>query len=44
MGLLAADNILNAAGHNLWDINADFDRYQEQSLITESGIVPIAEA
>ena len=41
MGLLAAENILQGAGHNLWDINSDFDRYQEQSLITETGLVNV---
>lgn len=42
MGLLAAENILTDANHNLWDINADFDRYQEQSLITESGLIAMS--
>ncbi|HCP92736.1 MAG TPA: hypothetical protein DIU05_01700 [Bacteroidetes bacterium] len=38
MGLLAADNIVNNAGHNLWDINTDYDNYQERSTITAAGL------
>ena len=41
MGLLAAENILSGARHNLWEINADFDRYQESCLITETGLMEI---
>ncbi len=38
MGLLAADNILNATQHDLWCINSDYDNYQESATITESGL------
>jgi protoporphyrinogen oxidase len=38
MGLLAADNIVTNAGHNLWDINTDYDNYQERSTITAAGL------
>lgn len=38
MGLLAAENITKNAGHDLWQINTDYDSYQEQSLITETGL------
>ncbi|MDR0538663.1 MAG: FAD-dependent oxidoreductase [Tannerellaceae bacterium] len=38
MGMLAAENINNKAGHNLWDVNTDYDSYQESSLITETGL------
>jgi protoporphyrinogen oxidase len=38
MGILAADNIVNNSGHNLWDINTDYDNYQERSTITASGL------
>lgn len=38
MGILAADNIVNNAGHNLWDINTDYDNYQERSTITAAGL------
>ena len=39
MGLLAADNVLHAQHHNLWDLNSDFESYQERSLITQTGIM-----
>lgn len=39
MGLLAAENIVKAnTEHNLWDINTDYDNYQERSTITASGL------
>jgi len=38
MGLLAAENITKNAGHDLWVINTDYESYQEQSLITETGL------
>jgi protoporphyrinogen oxidase len=38
MGLLAAENIVHRAGHNLWDINTDYDNYQERSTITAAGL------
>lgn len=38
MGLLAADNIANNTSHNLWDINTDYDNYQERSTITAAGL------
>jgi protoporphyrinogen oxidase len=40
MGILAAENILNNAGHDLWSVNADYDTYQEGCRITETGLVP----
>jgi protoporphyrinogen oxidase len=30
MGILAAENIENGYQHNLWDINTDYDSYQEE--------------
>ena len=39
-GLLAAENVLHAHDHDLWDINSDFASYQEQALITQSGLIP----
>ena len=39
MGLLAAENILAARGHDLWEINTDYETYQESATITESGLV-----
>lgn len=38
MGLFAAENILNNSGHNLWDINTDYEVYQEASVITKTGL------
>ena len=40
MGILAAENVLRNAGHDLWSINADYDTYQEVCAITETGLVP----
>jgi protoporphyrinogen oxidase len=39
MGMLAAENILQQTGHNLWDINTDYESYQESSVITKTGLV-----
>lgn len=39
-GLLAADNILSGAKHDLWAINSDFDSYQERAMITATGLSP----
>lgn len=38
MGALAADNICNHAGHDLWNINTDYE-YQESTVITKTGLV-----
>jgi len=41
MGLMAAENIVHGAGHDLWSINTDYDSYQEEALasvITEAGL------
>jgi protoporphyrinogen oxidase len=37
MGLLAAENILQGRGHNLWAVNTD-DEYQEAATITRTGL------
>jgi protoporphyrinogen oxidase len=39
MGLLAAENILEGTSHDLWEINTDYDTYQEASVINETGLV-----
>jgi protoporphyrinogen oxidase len=39
MGILAADNIMHSAVHDLWQVNADAT-YQESALIDETGLVP----
>jgi len=38
MGLLAAENIAEGKSHNLWQINTDYENYQEESSITEAGL------
>lgn len=38
MGLLAAENVLENARHDLWSVNADYDTYQEGWKITEAGL------
>jgi protoporphyrinogen oxidase len=39
MGILAAENILENKNHNLWEINTDYETYQESSVITKTGLV-----
>jgi protoporphyrinogen oxidase len=39
MGLLAAENILEAREHNLWGVNTDYESYQESAVITDAGLV-----
>lgn len=38
MGLLAAENLIEGKNHNLWEINTDYETYQETSTITASGL------
>jgi len=38
MGLLAAENISEAAKNDLWEINTDYDNYQESYIITSTGL------
>ncbi|MCF8379962.1 MAG: FAD-dependent oxidoreductase [Bacteroidales bacterium] len=38
MGILAAENVLKKANHNLWNINTDYESYQEESVITKTGL------
>lgn len=38
MGILAAENIADGKNNNLWEINTDYEDYQEKSTITESGL------
>jgi protoporphyrinogen oxidase len=38
MGLLAAENILEGRDNDLWQINTDYDEYQEASIITDTGL------
>ena len=39
MGLLASENILQSTRHNLWELNSDFESYQEDSYISETGLI-----
>ena len=34
MGILAAENVLQNAGHNLWAVNTDYD-YQEAARLDQ---------
>lgn len=38
MGLLAAENIAENKKNNLWEINTDYEDYQEKSTITKTGL------
>jgi protoporphyrinogen oxidase len=38
MGILAADNLIHNRQHDLWEINTDYEDYQEKSTITASGL------
>ena len=38
MGLLAAENISENKNHDLWEINTDYENYQEKSTITAAGL------
>ncbi len=38
MGMLAAENILEGKSHDLWEINTDYETYQESYVITETGL------
>ena len=38
MGMRAAENIVRNAGFDLWDINTDYEVYQESSVITKTGL------
>jgi protoporphyrinogen oxidase len=39
MGLMAAENITKGTSHNLWEINTDYEDYQEKSTITATGLM-----
>ena len=42
MGLLAAENMIDNKSNDLWEINTDYDTYQESSVINETGLVETA--
>lgn len=35
MGLLAAENIADHKHHNLWNVNSDYENYQEKPIVSE---------
>src|SRR5690554_50238 len=39
MGIMAAENIMHNAGHDLGGINSDYDTYQESCVITSTGLI-----
>ena len=43
MGMLAAENVLENRNHDLWAVNTDYGSYQEDALITETGLVAEAD-
>ncbi|MDA7980482.1 MAG: FAD-dependent oxidoreductase [Pirellulales bacterium] len=42
MGMRAADQILTQKEGNLWEINTDYESYQEAAVIGETGLEPVA--
>jgi protoporphyrinogen oxidase len=40
MGILAADNVLEGAKHDLWGVNTDYE-YQESAVITRTGLAHV---
>lgn len=44
MGMLAAENVAKGTRHNLWDINTDYENYQEEAVITATGLRTKADA
>jgi protoporphyrinogen oxidase len=39
MGIMIAENIAEEKGHNLWEVNTDYESYQESTVITKTGLV-----
>ena len=39
MGILASENIAENKTHNLWEVNTDYESYQESTCITKTGLV-----
>jgi hypothetical protein len=37
--IMAAENIIENKNNNLWEINTDYENYQESSVITKTGLV-----
>ena len=43
MGIRAAEQILSKKDQGLWEINTDYETYQEAAVIGESGLEPVAD-
>ena len=41
MGIMTAENIIENSNHNLWDVNTDYDNYQERSKINATGLTEV---
>ncbi len=41
MGILAAENLLEGKMHDLWEVNTDYESYQETARISETGLQPL---
>ena len=41
MGILAADKIINNSTLSLWEVNTNYESYQESALITDTGLQKI---
>ena len=39
MGILASENLAENKSHNLWDVNTDYESYQESTCITKTGLI-----
>ena len=39
MGILASENLAENKSHNLWDVNTDYESYQESTCITKTGLM-----
>jgi protoporphyrinogen oxidase len=38
MGIMAAENVADGRSNDLWEINTDYDNYQESYIITSTGL------
>lgn len=38
MGILASENIINDKKNDLWQVNTDYENYQENTVITKTGL------
>ena len=41
MGILAAEKVAFDTDHSLWDINTNYEAYQEEALITDTGLTKL---